>query len=60
MTEIQTIDLTPFKNELSDEELQEYKMGAIVETDDGPGIVAGFAEEPFEYPVGGEDRIERI
>ena len=57
---INTIDLTPLKNELSEEALQEYEMGAIVETDDGPGIVAGFAEEPFEYPTGGEDRIERI
>jgi len=60
METIETIDLTPLKNELSDEELQEYSMGAIVETDDGPGIIAGFAEEPFEYPAGGEDRIERI
>lgn len=54
------IDLTPFKNDLSQEELQEYELGDIVETPDGVGIVAAFAEESFEYPAGAPDRVERI
>lgn len=54
------IDLTPFKNELSDEELQQYDLGQIVEVPDGVGIIAAFAEENFEYPAGAADRVERV
>lgn len=54
------IDLTKFKNELSNEELQEYDLGQIVEVPDGVGIIAAMAEESFEYPAGSADRIERI
>jgi len=45
MERIKTIDLTPLKNELSDEELQDYDMGEIVSTPDGAGIIAGMSEE---------------
>lgn len=55
-----TIDLTPFKNELSDEELQEFDLGQIVETPSGVGIIAAFVEENFDYPVGSAERIDRI
>jgi hypothetical protein len=55
-----TIDLTPFKNELSDEELQEYDLGEIVETPSGVGIIAAFAESNFDYPAGSADRVDRI
>jgi len=60
MERINTIDLTPFKNDLSDEELQDYDMGEIVSTPDGAGIIAGMSEESFEFPVGAPDRMERI
>ena len=55
-----TINLTPLKNELSSEELQEFDLGEIVEVPDGVGIIAAFAESTFEYPAGSADRIERI
>lgn len=56
-----TVNLTPFKNEPSDEELQqEYDLGQIVEIPEGVGIIAAFAEESFEYPVGAADRVDRI
>jgi len=58
---MEQINLTPLKNELSNEELQEeYDLGEIVEVPDGVGIIAAFVEESFEYPVGAADRIERI
>lgn len=57
---MKTVDLTPFKDELSKEELQEYDLGDIVSTDHGDGIIAAFVEEDFEYPAGTEDRVERI
>jgi len=55
-----TVNLTPLKNELSSEELQEFDLGEIVEVPDGVGIIAAFAESTFEYPAGSADRIERI
>ena len=55
-----TINLTPLKNELDDEELQEYDLGQPVEVPDGDGIIAAFVEENFEFPVGQADKIERI
>lgn len=55
-----TVNLTPLKNELENEELQEHNLGEIVEVPDGVGIIAGFAEEDFTFPVGSADRIERI
>jgi len=54
------IDLTPFKNELTHEELQQFDLGEIVSTPDGVGIIAAFVEEPFEYPAGSANRVERI
>lgn len=58
---MKTIDLTPFKNELSNEELQqEYEIGEIVEVEQGVGMIAAFAESTFEYPVGVSDRVDRI
>ena len=54
------INLTPLKNELSDEELQEYELGQTVEISEGAGMIVGMAEENFEYPVGSADRVERI
>ena len=57
---MKTIDLTPLKNELTSEELQEFDLGEIVEVPDGVGIIAAFAESTFEYPAGSADRIERI
>jgi len=46
----------------SDELQREYQLGEIVETEeDGPGIVAAFVEEDFEFPVGEDmERIEEI
>jgi hypothetical protein len=55
-----TVNLTPLKNELSSEELQEFDLGEIVEVPDGVGIISAFAESSFEYPAGSADRIERI
>jgi len=45
-----------------DELQREYQLGEIVETEeDGPGIVAAFVEEDFEFPVGENmERIEEI
>jgi len=60
MKEMKTVNLTPLKNELSDASLQEYELGEIVEVPDGAGIIAAMAEEPFEYPAGSADRVERI
>lgn len=58
---MEEIDLTPLKNELSDEELQqEFDLGEIVEVPAGVGIIAAFAESNFEFPAGAADRIERI
>jgi hypothetical protein len=57
---MKSIDLTPFKNELEHEELQEFNVGEIVEVPDGVGVIAGMAEENFEFPAGSEDRIDRI
>lgn len=57
---MKAIDLTPMKNSLSDEELQELDLGQIVEVPQGVGIVAAFVEENFEYPVGVSDRVDRI
>lgn len=57
---MKVVDLSPFKNELSDEELQEFDLGQIVEVPQGVGIIAAFAEEPFEYPVGAPDRVDRV
>lgn len=58
---MKSVNLTPMKNELTDEELQqEYDLGEIVEVTDGVGIIAAFAEENFEYPAGSADRVERI
>lgn len=54
------INLTPLKNELTQEELQEYNLGDIVSTDFGDGIIAAFVEEDFEFPKGLEDEVERI
>lgn len=55
-----TINLTPLKNKLDNEELQEYDLGQPVEVPDGEGIIAAFVEENFEFPVGQADKIERI
>jgi len=59
---MKVVDLSTY--ELSDEEdlNREYQLGEIVETeDDGPGIVAAYVEENFEFPVGEDaDRIEEI
>lgn len=60
MSDINTINLTPLKNQLSNEELQEFDLGDIVDTPSGVGIIAAFAEENFTYPVGSADRVERI
>jgi len=58
---METINLTPLKNELSNDELQqEFDLGEIVEVPDGVGIIAAFVEESFEFPAGAADRIERI
>jgi hypothetical protein len=57
---MKTINLSPLKNELENEELQEFDLGEIVEVPDGVGIIAAMAEETFEYPAGSADRIERI
>lgn len=57
---IRAVDLTPLKNETTDEELQEYELGQIVDTPHGVGIVAAMAEETFEYPAGSKDRVERV
>jgi len=58
---METINLTPLKNELSNDELQqEFDLGEIVEVPDGVGIIAAFVEENFEFPAGAADRIERI
>jgi len=58
---MKAINLTKFKNELSNEELQqEFDLGEIVEVPEGVGIIAAFAEEDFSYPVGAADRVERI
>ena len=61
---MKTVDITPFKNELdvdeNGEQLQEYQMGEIVDTDEGVGIIAAMADESFEYPVGSSDRVDRI
>jgi len=57
---MKVVDLSPMKNELSNEELQEFDLGQIVETPSGVGIIAAFAEESFEYPVGSADRVDRI
>ena len=46
--------------ELDTEELQEFDLGQIVEVPQGVGIIAAFAEEDFEYPVGSKSRVERI
>ena len=67
--QINTIDLSDVELEdknssnQSDEQLaQEYDLGEIVDVDDeGPGIVAAFVEESFEFPVGAaKDRMEEI
>jgi hypothetical protein len=62
---INTVDLSGV--ELSDDQPdsatleQEHELGQIVETPDGPGIVAAFVEEPFEFPVGqSEGQIEEV
>lgn len=60
MSDMKTIKLSPFKNELDSDELQEFDLGQIVEVPQGVGIIAAFAEESFEYPVGSADRVERI
>jgi hypothetical protein len=67
MTDITVIDLSDVELEdanstgQSDEQLeQEYDLGQPVEVPDGEGIIAAFVEENFEYPVGVEDRVERI
>jgi hypothetical protein len=39
---------------------QEYDLGQPVEVPDGEGIIAAFVESNFEFPVGAEDRVERI
>jgi hypothetical protein len=58
---MKTVNLTKFKNEPSNEELQqEYELGEIVDTPEGVGIIAAFAESNFEYPVGVADRVDRI
>jgi hypothetical protein len=57
---MKTVNLTKLKNERSNEELQQFDLGEIVETPDGVGIIAAFVEEDFEYPAGSADRIERI
>ena len=44
----------------TEEQLQEYQLGEIVDTPHGVGMIAAFAEETFEYPAGNEDRVERI
>lgn len=54
------VNITPLKNELSNEELQQYELGQIVEVPEGVGIIAAFVEEDFEYPVGSSERVERI
>lgn len=65
MPDITVIDLSDV--ELHDEsttgqtfeQLQkEFKLGDIVSTDAGDGIIAAFVEEPFEWPVGDPDKIE--
>lgn len=64
---IHTIDLSDvtLEDESSSgqiEELQQYELGEIVEVEDeGPGIIAAFVEEPFEFPVGGSaDEVETV
>lgn len=57
---MKSINLTPLKNELEDESLQEYDLGEIVEVPDGAGIIAGMAEENIDFPTGATDRVERI
>jgi len=40
---------------------QEYSLGEIVEVNEGPGVIAAFVEEPFEFPVGqSEGQIEEV
>jgi hypothetical protein len=65
--EINTIDLSDIELEdentsgQSDEQLeQNYQLGEIVEVPAGAGVIAAFAEDSFEYPVGAEDRVDRI
>lgn len=55
-----TINLTPLKNELESDELQEFDLGQAVEVPDGEGIIAAFVEENFEYPAGQADKVERV
>ena len=65
MTDITIIDLSDVElhdenSSGQEEELQEYKLGQIVEVPEGAGIIAAFVEESFEFPVGNKDRVERI
>lgn len=60
MSDMKTIKLSPFKNQLTHEELQDWELGDIVSTDFGDGIIAAFVEEDFEFPRGLEGQVERI
>lgn len=57
---MKVIELTKFKDKLDNEELQEFKLGDIVEVSEGVGIIAAMADESFSYPVGSAGRVERI
>jgi len=61
---MKVVDLSGYRlsDDDSDELQREYQLGDIVETEeDGPGIVAAFVEEDFEFPVGEDmDRIDEI
>lgn len=63
---LNTVDLSDVEledeNTVSDEaELQELQLGEIVETPDGPGIIAAYVTSNFEFPVGqSEGQIEEV
>jgi len=57
---MKTVNLSPLQNSLSNEELQEFNVGEIVTVPAGVGVIAGMAEEDFEFPAGSEDRVDRI
>lgn len=57
---MKVVDLTKFKDELDDEELQDFQMGDIVKVPQGVGIIAAMADSPFKYPVGKGDKVKKI
>jgi hypothetical protein len=56
-----TIDDESTSDQSAAQLAQEYSLGEIVEVDEGPGVIAAFVEEPFEFPVGqSEGQIEEV